>query len=409
MAEENQTQAGASTFASSVDSIIEQVTAQKPDTSVNVNGEPNQKAPFDLSNDIDAIIEKASKEQVEELEGESEEAEDSDESEEPVKKATEDKAEKIDSKKDLEKPKEKVKIIKVKQGDSEISVRDDTEFTVKVSGGTQKVKLKELMGDYSGRVDYNRKYSQLNQEKIAFSKQKTDLVETVKYLNDLMMNQKKPVDAMVFLARALGKNELEAKRFIRAQLMEELKGYSDLSDDDRQAREKDEELNYYKQQAQLEEQNKQKRQAELQQETKLRSEIESVSKRFGETVTAIELNDAWQNLESFGFKKEEMTIPKVGSLVAVNQAIKEVAPDLTGNKEVISDLVEALEKHPELNRDDLRELIERAYLTDSSAVNLSRKVKRSKAKLSQLKAENSVDDDAAKYKNLTFKELDSLF
>jgi hypothetical protein len=85
--------------------------------------------------------------------------------------------EKDEIEEDAEKPEEpESKLIKAKKGDKEFSVPEDAVVPVKVNGKITQVPIKDLAADYSGRTEIQKRFTQLDNERKTYEKERDSFV-----------------------------------------------------------------------------------------------------------------------------------------------------------------------------------------------------------------------------------------
>lgn len=154
--------------------------------------------------------------EVKPKEKKAEEKEDEEESELPKKeeeKAAEDKAKKL----------------KIRMSDGLYGIESDAKIRVKIDGDYQEVPVQELINNYSGKTAWDKKFTEIGQEKKQLEVQTKELTkkqqlinstvtETLSHFDDINKN---PVDAITFLADKAGKDPFTIwKRTLEANLDE---------------------------------------------------------------------------------------------------------------------------------------------------------------------------------------------
>lgn len=140
----------------------------------------------------------------------------------------EQKAETADSKK-----------LKIRQADGLYAIDADAKVRVKIDGAFQEVPVQELVNNYSGKVAYDKKFSEIgekNKQADQLIQQHTKQAEVLKnvvaevtsHLSDKMKN---PIDALNFIVEKSGMDPYDVwKRMLEANLdeVEKLMSFSDL-------------------------------------------------------------------------------------------------------------------------------------------------------------------------------------
>ncbi len=126
-----------------------------------------------------------------------------------------DKGDTADDKED-QVPRKPAKVHKFRSGDDEHELSGDAIVTHMVNGKPEEIPLQELLNNYSGKVDYSRKYGEFGKEKAQFTKEKADLDGFVSEF--FKRSQEDPDTAWDLLAEASGKDPIAFKeQMIRNQ------------------------------------------------------------------------------------------------------------------------------------------------------------------------------------------------
>jgi hypothetical protein len=144
-----------------------------------------------------------------------------------------------------------VKMFTGKAGDEELKIAANALFKHKVDGEEVDVSMEDLLNNYSGKVAWDKKYTQLGQEKQAFQKERTEIEEYINGYwrlmnNDDLSNKDKFMRAVEYLGQYSGKNPLELRKEMRDAFMEIGQEWSQMSPEERAYKEKEEEADYYR-------------------------------------------------------------------------------------------------------------------------------------------------------------------
>jgi len=154
----------------------------------------------------------------------SKEAEESEESQEDKVAAKEEK--KVDTK-----PKEKA--IKAKAGDAEIELDPETLVPVKINGEESEVSLSELRNNYSGKVVYEKKFSELEGSRRTFEKERESLTTSVRSIFDKA--QSDPEQAFFEMAEQFGYDPVQLRKDFYDSMRPSIEKWSSMSEDEKQA------------------------------------------------------------------------------------------------------------------------------------------------------------------------------
>ncbi len=143
---------------------------------------------------------------------------------------------------DKAKPKTKNFKVKVKVGDEdkEIDLPANTTFEVKVGGKAEQVDLQTALNEYSGKTDWSRKYQTLDTERKSFEGERRELQSAIDTLHDLAITQKKPTDAITYLADLLGGDGVKVVKEMQAQMFKAFEELSKLTPEERRVRDAEE-------------------------------------------------------------------------------------------------------------------------------------------------------------------------
>ena len=138
------------------------------------------------------------------------------------------------------------------------SLKDDLELEIKIDGKLEKVSLKDLKANYSGKVAYDKKFSEIDKTQKAVVKEKAVLQKEIDQVNSYVnefaskMKAKDPVGAMAYLAQFSGLSPAQMKHNLIQQLLPEINRLSDLTPEARDLELNKEELNFQKNRQEME-------------------------------------------------------------------------------------------------------------------------------------------------------------
>jgi len=183
--------------------------------------EKEEKKESKKGTDLDLLDEKEAKEEEKKEAPKKEKADKKEEVKEETaeeKEAKEEKEEKSEAKK-----------LKIRMSDGLYSVESDSKVRVKIAGEYQEVPFQELINNYSGKVAYDKKFSEMGNEKKEIEQKaaqierqqvfiKNTASEVIKHLSDPDAN---PLDALYFLVEKSGQDNYSVyKRMLEANLGE---------------------------------------------------------------------------------------------------------------------------------------------------------------------------------------------
>lgn len=282
-----------------------------------------------------------------------------------------------------------VRMFKAQTGDDELELSGDTVFHQKVAGKTEQVTLSEVLDNYSGKVNWDRKYNELHQQKVEVQKRSDEIEGNYNQLSsmiDKMVEQTKddPLAFYDIVAEIHEVDPVSLKMQYIENLFKDLEHFERMSDNERQIfkeRKKLEfERGYIDRQKSFEKQTKE--------EAQRNQELAEVCERYG--LSDEEYRDAHE--QAAKYLTEGDRAPTTKEVIFADRYRK--AMDLTD--EIRSDWVKSLDPTNEADsrnyqrfveyvanlwmeegttKEDLTEIIQDAFGTNS-AENLGRKVRK---------------------------------
>ena len=228
-------------------------------------------------------------------EGEEKKEENTDKSEEGDKKEDEDsKSEESSSKSDDGKDdgstEEEVRTIKAFSNGKQYEIPENLEIKTKVDGKWEKPTLQELKDNYSGKVAYDKKFSELGEESKAFKQEAqkhyqeiealTGHLRTIRELTDKgLAGEEDVLSGMNYLLDLMGINTVQYNKAVFNRMASELDVYSEMTEAEREAHWVKKENEYLvKQQESLRSRSKEEQtQAEFQNRVKSLREAHGIS------------------------------------------------------------------------------------------------------------------------------------
>ena len=283
--------------------------------------------------------------------------------------------------------KDKGKTFRVKSGDSLVDVSADSEFVVKVDGSKETVKLTDLMENYSGKANWDRKYNELALERKAFESERATVTEAVNELHSLMVEQNDPIAAIEFLADAMGADPIQVRRQWQKALVGRAQEEASMTDEQRQIRDLQQELEIKKRLGDSANAEKQRQadQVEIQQRT-----FSMMNKHGLNEQQVFDLYN--EMLEKKISDPENMTPEMVGEYYAAQKdrgAVEELAKSVNSEASdlIVEELLSVKKTYPDMTMDDLKDIAIEVW-GDNEARVLSKKIKQSKPR-STTKDENA--------------------
>jgi len=317
-----------------------------------------------------------------------------------------DKAKKGD--KEKEKGEGKPKVSKVKVNGKDVEIPHDTKFTHTVDGKPVEVTVQELLNDYSGRTHWQKKYTELDNDKKTFhaDKQKfeTDVKsinETIDKLHVLAVKENKPLEAIAFLTEMMGGDPSELMDKIEESFEQSYQEISKLTPEQKQIRRLERKNDLTKQ---LLSRAKAQRD-EATARTQLETRVKEAQQSYG--VTEEDFVSSYNYLKKTGKDPDPEYVAAFAHMErCTNQVSELVKPlGLENSEAVTKELVDEWFKDPSLTIDHIKAIMDSVYGTKA----LQKKSKL-KEKIERSSGEKFTPSNTSKSPNrrepITFDDLD---
>lgn len=169
-----------------------------------------------------------------------EKAEDEKDDDEPKSAKSEDAdGEPEDGKPDTEEDKgTKVKMLKARVGEDKAEIHPETEVRVKVDGKRVDVPINELISNYSGKTNWDKKYNELNNEKQEFQKENTQYKQELGWLQNniktvteiLDTDDRNPMDALMHLVDVTDRNPVQFQMKLFKHMQSQVEEMSEMDE-----------------------------------------------------------------------------------------------------------------------------------------------------------------------------------
>lgn len=247
--------------------------------------------------------------------------------------------------------------------DSSIEVPADAMFKHKVDKEEVEVSLQDLLNNYSGKVAYDKKFSEIDQKNKTYQ-QELDVVN--KYINEFAeISKNDKIAGLERLAEAVGLNPLDYRRQLRNEMVNAFGSYLQMNENEREQFDLKEELAFMKRQQETQLQRAQEQQAqrelqlkydELEQthgiDSNRRDELLSELKNLGhEQVTPELLAQA-----HVAFRNQDRTIA----------TLKRINPDFADDQSKQTVLMSLLQGNSEMTDKELSEYANKLWGNDIS-------------------------------------------
>lgn len=139
----------------------------------------------------------------------------------------------------------KRKTIKAKYNDTEHELDEEALFTVKINGKEETVTARDLMSNYSGKIGWDKKFSELDKFHRGIKSQDLKLQESSAKLKAIF-EEKDPAIRMYKMAEISGVNPVEFRQKFFEENIPMLEKWYEMSDDQRKAWKAEQDSQFYK-------------------------------------------------------------------------------------------------------------------------------------------------------------------
>lgn len=137
--------------------------------------------------------------------------------------------------KELEKAEEKArKILKARLADKDFDIDEEAVVTVKVNGKEEQVPIKELLGNYSGKVSWEKKFSEVGNLQQKVRAQDAKLAEQKAKIKE-MFEQEDPQVRLFKMAELSGVNPVQFRQQFLDENVKLVEKWYSMSEDERKA------------------------------------------------------------------------------------------------------------------------------------------------------------------------------
>lgn len=303
------------------------------------------------------------KETPKEKKAEKKEAKEEKDEESEESKETKEEAEKTDAKK-----------LKIRMADGLYGIEADAKVRVKIDGSFQEVPVQELINNYSGKTAWDKKFTEIGQEKKVIESERMEVNKTKEVLSSLVQEivskiddpNANPYDALNILVEKAGRDPYTLwKRNLEASL-DEVELLQSMSEAERKAYflEKKDEFRTKSDEA---------RKAESAKEQAFNQAVQKVdSLRQAHGVSEEQYLNALDKLEADGVDTKKMTDEQVVDYASLNPHIESVQDVLEAYEEAIdeskySGLVQSLARQmraKEFTKEQLSEWARKEFLDE---------------------------------------------
>lgn len=265
---------------------------------------------------------------------------------------------------------QQVKTVKVKAGDQDLEIPNSAPVPVKINGKDSTVPLQELINNYSGKTNYDKKFNDLALEKKQVQNQKQELQEINNRVQQLaeMFQSGDARFAMTSLVEALGGNGDEWWGKLVSSIETQAQKLSELTPEQKEALKAKEEADYYRKR--LEQESKSK--VQTKELGALKSRVETEKQRLG--ITHEQFEETYHELKGlmsegklkFSDPDKEFTPEYIGQYIEAKTRLTQIAgltdiiPD--AKKEQATELLfTTWNSNPNFTVEDMKEIALELY------------------------------------------------
>lgn len=292
---------------------------------------------------------------------------------------------------------EELKMLKAARGDTEYELPEDAELTVKIDGEEVKVPISELRNNYSGKTAWDKKFTELDQERKEYLEDRRLVERYVGEFRELAQSENK-VAALEYLAQLSGQNPIEFRRELESQMFEKFQQMQGLSESEIKAMQLQEENEFLQRQRESDARRVSESQARQEAEAKLMDLQEA------HNLTNDDIANLYdQVLQGSNEPLSDEQILQAMDQVALNNRATQGAEYLLGqvNKDLVDDsnvqaVTELIMENPTWTEEDFIDVIRDAMGTEE-AKKVSKKAKQAAkpAEKKQVKQQKSYDAPAS--------------
>jgi hypothetical protein len=232
-------------------------------------------------------------------------------------------------------------------------------FEVKVNGKVEEVSLDDLKSNYSGKVAYDKKFTELDRERQAYKQEVDQINSYVNELGDTMKNASL-LEGFYKVGELVGMAPHAIKQSLIKEILPEINRMSELSQSEIDLEYQRQESQYLRDKAEFDKQKLEQEQIQRD----LYAKIDGIR----ETNSISE--DEWNNAQSYlkEHLNEEVTPELVGNYVNFNRAgsraeslLKEFDAALLDDKDVFNNVQDVIYEYSHLSDDDFRDILKDEY------------------------------------------------
>lgn len=284
-----------------------------------------------------------------------------------------------------EKARAEVKRLKAKFGEEIFELPADATITHKVDGQDVEVSVQQALNDYSGKVSWDKKFSEIDRDKKAFMAEKQNHQARVAEFKRLVSDDKlDPMEAIKFVLDQAGVRKDTYFKRIKESLMPDIESYLNMDEHEREAFNAQEENKFLRDELESVNQSKARQQTEKELHNQL-TVIRETHKLQDE-----EMVEAYNFAEKNGATEELASLEKIAQIAVNLRDYRKAATILHGfnpqlftgvnvfdgisNKEVLDDVFDIIQAHPDFDDSELNQVIAEIYGTPKDVETVKRKI-----------------------------------
>jgi len=301
---------------------------------------------------------------------------------------------------------EEIKKYMGKYGEDENEIAAETMFKHKVDGEEVDVSLQELLNNYSGKIPFDKRYNELNQEKIQYTKNKEahdkDVAQVNQYIDTFRskLQNGDALGALSYFAEFSGMKPYEFRDSLLQQLAPEIDRIRELTSEEYRQEKLKQENEYLSSQKETEAKSREQEQAQWE----LKKEVANIQQTLN--VSEAEFEQAYYALKESDYKGE-ISPSVVGEYIQYNKSysraeeiLNQVDPSLLKQSDLVESLQEEIFKYPDWTDQDLREVVQNALGLEQKKASQSVSNKVNSAPKKQVKQQ-----EREKEQYLSFEDL----
>lgn len=277
------------------------------------------------------------------------------------------------------------KALIAKLGEDKFNVNENMTLLAKVAGKNEPVTVRDLLDNYSGKVQYDKKFSEfdnknkaLEVEKNKFKEEFDGVTTHLNKIRDIMDNEDAdPMEALYYLVDITGRDRYDFyKRSIDSRF-EEFERLSDMSDTERQ-------LHFTNTKLELIQKRDESSKKLLDNQEAEKDLIENARKvREAHGVSDDQFDEAFYDLKGIGYKEEEITIQQVIDWAKFKPNEAKAQELLTPYKNSLDEsaydeyivlIAKTMMESPDITSEEVSAIIKEELGVESSIKELERKV-----------------------------------